>query len=612
MWRPTRQTAAYAGLMAASFAVAMAAGWTVLANEVDNSAYDVMYRLYRPRVWQPQSVLLAIDEASLSGSGGMAGLRGIVAEGLELLIPAKPRAVAIDVILSDEGDPALDARLERALERLPAVVLSCDLLPGGEKWDDPLPRFRRRAAAVGHVHANDEPVSRSVPLEKATARDRRWALALEAYRVVSKAQITESPDELQIGDATLDLRRSDARPMRIRYVPPDAPPIPRISVKQLKDDPALAARFRDKVVFVGLTAQTAARDRLMTPYRTFAVGLDIHANAFETLAHGLFLRSAPEWSVLLFALALAGAAGMTFARLSGWAAYFCSAGILAVAHLTPYWFFTRGTVMPYSPPVSAAWLSVVAGAAYQHLVVRRRLGRTEAEKTRYQHAMQFVTHEMRTPLTAIQGSSELMGRYALPEEKRKQFASLINSESKRLARMIEIFLNVERLSAGQIELKHEAIEVEEMVASCVTRARPLAERKHIEIEIEPSGGHTLRGDRELMEYAIYNLITNAIKYSPENTQVRIFTRSVHERLRLSVLDQGIGMDHNEVKQIFRKFYRTRRAEQSGEAGTGIGLSIVEQIVIQHGGTIEVDSTPGRGSCFTIDLPCPAAATAEKS
>jgi signal transduction histidine kinase len=90
-------------------------------------------------------------------------------------------------------------------------------------------------------------------------------------------------------------------------------------------------------------------------------------------------------------------------------------------------------------------------------VVRRNLGIEQAARARYQQAMHFVTHEMRTPLSAIQGSSELISRYALTEEKRKQIALLINSESKRLARMVEIFLNVERLSAGQMELKREAI-----------------------------------------------------------------------------------------------------------------------------------------------------------
>ena len=105
-----------------------------------------------------------------------------------------------------------------------------------------------------------------------------------------------------------------------------------------------------------------------------------------------------------------------------------------------------------------------------------------------------------------------------------------------------------------------------------------------------------------MEYAFYNLLTNAVKYSPSSTEVVVSHQCDGDRVRFSVRDQGMGMDQKEVRKIFQKFYRTKRAEESGEAGTGIGLSIVEQIVTQHGGEIEVESSPGHGSCFTLVLP----------
>ncbi len=124
------------------------------------------------------------------------------------------------------------------------------------------------------------------------------------------------------------------------------------------------------------------------------------------------------------------------------------------------------------------------------------------------------------------------------------------------------------------------------------------------------------GDRELMEYACYNLLTNAVKYSPQHTEVRVRAWLDVSRgtpwVCVSVKDQGIGMDQKEVKQIFRKFYRTRKAEESGEAGTGIGLSIVQQIVEQHGGRIDVVSQPGAGSCFTLVLPATVAAAVDAS
>jgi signal transduction histidine kinase len=175
--------------------------------------------------------------------------------------------------------------------------------------------------------------------------------------------------------------------------------------------------------------------------------------------------------------------------------------------------------------------------------------------------------------------------------------------------MIEIFLSVERLGAGQMELKQERFTTPELVASCVERMRPLAERKQIQVIVEALPEDPLTGDRELMEYAVYNLLTNAVKYSPAQTTVTVSGKKERDRLSLSVKDQGIGMDKAEVRKIFQKFYRTSKAEQSGEAGTGIGLSIVEQIIAEHGGTIEVTSSPGRGSCFTVLLPAQAPAVA---
>ena len=321
-------------------------------------------------------------------------------------------------------------------------------------------------------------------------------------------------------------------------------------------------------------------------------GVEVHAQLFETLERGEFLTDASNLAGLGFCLAAGVLAGLIFVLLSGWLAYVCAGVMLVAAHATPFLLFRQGIVFPFFAPLASAWLTAIAAASYQHFVVRRALRDSESERHRYQQAIHFVTHEMRTPLTAIQGSSELMGRYNLSEEKRKQIVDMINVESKRLARMIQTFLDVERLSDGQMELKREPFQVREIVGACVARAQPLAERKNIRITTQELEG-SLQGDRELMEYAVYNLLTNAVKYSPPDTEVTVACRLENRQLRLSVQDQGIGMDAKELRQIFQKFYRTKRAEASGEAGTGIGLSIVEQIVVHHGGKMEVSSQPGQ-------------------
>src|SRR6516164_8334198 len=114
-----------------------------------------------------------------------------------------------------------------------------------------------------------------------------------------------------------------------------------------------------------------------------------------------------------------------------------------------------------------------------------------------------------------------MSRYNLPDAKRNQLSEMINSESKRLARIIQTFLDVERLGAGEMELKRETFSGADIVDACMKRAAPLAERKKISLTLDSQVEGELLGDRELMEYAFYNLLTNAVKYSPAETHIQV-------------------------------------------------------------------------------------------
>ncbi|MCC6537678.1 MAG: CHASE2 domain-containing protein, partial [Bryobacterales bacterium] len=593
----------YAALLGAVFGLAVLAGWTTLAAQIDSDVYDFLFRLdQRPR--EPaKSVIYGIDERTLRQGGGLAGLRGILANGLERLRPCLPKAVALDIVLADEtAAKEENDRLIWALGRLPNVVLASNLTAHG--WENPLAQFPRKA--TGHVHSDPDPydnVVRQISLEKVAGRERQWALALETFKAMHpEAVIEEDPNGLTIDGVRLPSPREAARPLLVKFRPASAP-VPEITFAELAEKNHCAAFF-DKAVFVGITAQSAAQDRHSTPlsFGQTMVGVAINANAYETLASRAFLRPAGNLETVGLALAITLAAGAIFYLLSGWMAYASAAALLVTVHALTWLAFRQGVVFPYTTPLVAAWLGTAATASFQYFVTRRQLDKAEADRSRYQQAIHFVAHEMRSPLTAIQGSSELMGRYKLPEEKRAQMAQMIHSESQRLGRLIQTFLDVERLSEGQMELAREPFAMGDVVRASMERAQPLAERKRMTMTLQSLDECTLKGDRELMEYAVYNLLTNAVKYSPVETQVTVSTALSGGTLRLSVRDQGIGMDEKEARKIFTKFYRTKRAEQSGEAGTGIGLSIVEQIVVHHGGRIEVQSSPGAGSCFTMVLP----------
>ena len=601
---PGKPTLGYAGILAAALAVAVLAGLTT--SQFDADIYDWLFRLHPPAAAPAHSAILAIDDDTYNSMGGVGAYRSMLTQAFELLRNARPAAVAVDIILADPWkDPAEDERLARSMDGVKNLVLAAHLANG--RFEDPLPAFRGHAAAIGHDRADElspDGVTRQVSLEEKAGHERYWSLSLEAYRLTHGGIIRESTagGELQAGGRTIpvNLTREKNRSLRVAFEPSGS--IPQVSLKALSERPELAAHFDGKVVFIGVTSISAAYDRVTTPYGNPKIpGVEVHAQLFETLERGQFLTDVSYLSVFTICLLVTILAGAIFLFLSGWPAYLSGAAILLATPLIPYVAFAQGIVFPSFMLFATALLTLGAAANYQHFVIRRALRDAEMERTRYQQAIHFVTHEMRTPLTAIQGSSELMGRYNLSDEKRKQMADMINQESKRLARMIQTFLDVERISDGQMDLKRERFAAREIIDACFNRVHPLAERKNIRIQMGELAGN-LEGDRELMEYAVYNLLNNAVKYSGAGTEICVDCRLQGDRLRLSVKDQGIGMDAKEIRQIFQKFYRTKRAEASGEVGTGIGLSIVEQIVHQHGGTMEVSSEPGKGSCFTVVLP----------
>ncbi len=583
----------------AAWVVATVLSWTPLSTAIDDSAYDWMSRLYTVSRPAPQALIVAIDETTLQQQGGMRSLRTVLAKVLDALAAAPP-VVAIDFTLADAGDPAEDALLAAAMARIPHLVLATDIAQDGSGWQDPQPAFARTAEALGHVHADPDPVSRRIPLEKAVGRTRRWAMAFEAAYPQWAKTLRESTDAIELstsnGPLVVPGTRESGRAVAVRF----SETTRIVSASQLLNQPGTALPSGVQAVFIGTTAMTAARDRLMTPLGRMLTGVEIHAQLFETLREGRFRVETSPALVLLAGLSLMVLVGFAFQQ-RGWRAYLMGLPIIVFAHAIPHIEFQQDRIFPTFGPILTAWLVGVTAATFQYFGQRRQLVRAQSEKARYQEAIHWVTHEMRTPLTAIQGSSELMTRYKLPEEKQRQIADMINAESKRLAQMIQTFLNVERLSGGEMQLKREPVSMTRLVDNCVGRARSLAERKQQRLIAETASG-TASGDGELLEFALYNLVTNAIKYSPEGTEVRVTLEARDGELAVSVRDQGMGISASDIKKLGTKFFRTDQAEKSGIAGTGIGLSIVREIITRHGGHLEVTSALGEGSCFTMVVP----------
>jgi PAS domain S-box-containing protein len=217
--------------------------------------------------------------------------------------------------------------------------------------------------------------------------------------------------------------------------------------------------------------------------------------------------------------------------------------------------------------------------------------------------MSLVTHELRTPLTAIQGMSEVLAQFDVDPDRRREMHAAINEEAKRLARMIDEYLDITRLEAGARPLRKTPLRVQPLVERAILLLDPLASSRGIPITCEFDRNlPVVVADPDLFAQAITNVVANAIKYSSSAGEIRVSVRTDGNDLLIEVADKGYGIAPEHVKRIFEKFYRVPRAENADESGTGLGLTFVREIMDSHGGYVTVESELGIGSTFTLRLP----------
>jgi len=228
----------------------------------------------------------------------------------------------------------------------------------------------------------------------------------------------------------------------------------------------------------------------------------------------------------------------------------------------------------------------------------------ENEKLRSDMAS-LMSHELRTPVTSISGFAQLLLMDETISEESKEFLEIIANESQRLSKMLSTFLSVSNLEqSDKQEMKKTPVKLDTVVHEIVDDFQETAKRKRIRlVEQTTTPIPPVAADKGLISRAVSNLIDNAIKYSPERTSVIISTILEADFLRVIVEDKGYGIPSNEQDKIWQKFYRVaREGQDKEEESTGLGLSLVKEIIEQHGGEVGVESEPGEGSRFSITLP----------
>ncbi len=244
---------------------------------------------------------------------------------------------------------------------------------------------------------------------------------------------------------------------------------------------------------------------------------------------------------------------------------------------------------------SCAPLGVVA--TLSDITKQRELQRMQND------VMRLVTHEMKTPLTAIKGMSEVMMKFDPDAQKRREMCAAINEATQRMTRMIDDYLDLTRLESGARALRPAFHRVESLIEQTLLLLEPVAARRGVKLirKFAPDLPPTLL-DADLLARALTNLVANAIKYSPEGAEVTISARAGEENFFIDVADRGCGIPPEYRTSVFEKFFRVPRVEDAETPGTGLGLALVREIAELHGGRVTLESEVGAGSIFTLRLP----------
>ncbi|HUG37518.1 MAG TPA: ATP-binding protein, partial [Candidatus Limnocylindrales bacterium] len=252
-------------------------------------------------------------------------------------------------------------------------------------------------------------------------------------------------------------------------------------------------------------------------------------------------------------------------------------------------------------PASGELLGTVA--VFHDVTELRRLERVRRE------FVANVSHELKTPLTAIRGFAETLREKSPDEEQRRQYLDVILRHAGRLSDLIDDLLELSRIESRQTALDRTEVAVVAVAQGILRDLAPRLAARRLGAELRAEGEMHALADRRALEQVLLNLLDNAIKYTDPEGRIEIRVRREGDRIRLDVADTGIGIPESDQLRIFERFYRVDKARSRDLGGTGLGLAIVKHLVQAMGGEVSVRSRPGEGTTFTLTLPASTRADA---
>lgn len=266
---------------------------------------------------------------------------------------------------------------------------------------------------------------------------------------------------------------------------------------------------------------------------------------------------------------------------------------------TVFWSHINVTTFDH-PQFGPIWVSV-----HEDISERKQAEQALLESSRQKDEfLAMLAHELRNPLVPIRNAAHIIGRLGLDEPRIKWAQELIEGQVSHLTRMVDDLLDVSRIARGKVMLKQETIEASALIEQVMLAARPLAERKGHQLDVRlPEHPVYLQGDPVRLYQVLFNLMDNAIKYTPEGGRIEFAARLAGQEIEISVRDNGMGITAALLPRIFDVFQQDERTLERAQGGLGIGLTLVKRLVEKHGGRVEAHSEgPGLGATFTVWLP----------
>lgn len=612
---------------------------------VNYTLYDAALQQFR-RPPPDDIVILAIDDDDISRIGQWPWPREIHARAIDRLTEAGARAVLVDILFSepDRRTPKTDEILADAIRHNGRVVLPLihEQTGAGSREHLPIPPLVHAAAALGHVHSELDPdgIIRSTYLFEGLGETRWQHASLALLQLVDPQSVSRYPG-MQAPEQFS--RHFDAwQRQNWFHIPFFGPPghFKSYSYARWVTGEVPLDVVRDRIVFIGTTA-TGLGDAYPTPVSGFSrpmPGVEISAHTFETLRLGFNLRMLPtavSWalfSLMLLALFLAyfrlrPGPAVIVTMLMLVAGYYSTefllrytqwiiqpAAFLLIAILAyPLWSWRRlatalrfleqenlllrqqSEALPpdnlpaHRPPVEPVSRSIEAlRETREHLEIARR------ERESF---LNFLSHDMRSPQSSIIALIEMrrQGNSRLNDDERFEKIEQYARKTSRLADEFVMLAKASQLVPSTLK----ELELTAVIDETLDEIWPLAAKRNISIRRDYTHEAFVLGHATLLARALFNLVHNAIKFSPEGSEITVSVIDDHDFWRVAVQDQGIGLSLETQQRLLGS---SEGRPPSPETGLVLGLALVRTVIDRHGGSLKIDSTSRKGSTFSFRLP----------